>query len=514
MTDTIFAKPNEPLPLDKIEAMAANLDKVASSPRRLSQWRRHRILRSQHKDLISDRCTIHFSQEDMVRQLQKFVSSTLNPAADIVNNICVVWRGGGVARSVHGVSEAQNTGFEKLVLETGLDAFADDWNADAYFEGPVQVVPWMRGGKIRLESIPAHLYEPAFDAEDPMGDPVAIAVQLRGSDAPPELQEGQDPTPDLCVIDAFSRRYLTKQLGGWTVIDKMTTEHGLGYYPGSTLRFEPPAFGDWWCSDRHSRLVDGTLDVGRIGTTMHFIRRTQNKHFLVMHGPADAFAKGQNVADEKPMVARTPDGASATISSLPYDTDPTNFIREIRFIIESMSESTGVPVSTSVVSGNEIKADYEFDHHALTEKRNQQIWHARNFERDLWPKVVAVARKFDHELSSKLPSEEQMKEMEATFEPLSRRFSDPMVEAKYEDWRMTKGTTSVIKLLRKDHPTLTYAQLKELHEANMKENGEFFEEVAKHNGQPDVRNANAETAAQANGRQGPQVRDANKDQEQ
>lgn len=498
----IYAEPGELQP-DIVAELARRSRVHVNDPRRVAQHRRHLILQNRHKALIAGRVN-EVTKTEIRDEIASHISTALNPAEDIITSVCQVWKR-GATRLVDEVSEESNKAFQRLTFETGIDALAPTWNRLAYFVGPLVVLPVMRRGKLRLEAIPPHVADVVLDPYDPLGQPVAVAYQLRDC---ADFGTGAD----LCVVDAYSRRYFDLRQGMAVEIEHLREDHGLGRFPGTALRFDVPMEADdWYGAHRHQRLEDGSLDVGRIYATLGFVRRTQNKYLLVAVGQLEALASGQNLGDpERPITGNLPADRSArddlSFSSLPFDTDPANFQKEIRFTIEAMAESTGVPVT--VTSGGDSKHDIEYDYGALTELRNAQIWHARNFELELWSKAVAYAKKAHHPLWSDLPTSEEVDNgFQVEFTRLARKFADPQQERDHMDWLLSKGAARILDVIRDSFPTMSDEQLRLMLHRNLEENGEFYDEVAKRNA---VMNPTTNTildAAQANGAMGPAVRD-------
>lgn len=494
---TIYADPKEELPEETIAALAAGFSGQRGSTHRQRENMRHNaVLRSRHEALIAERIAQQFHSDDVKNEMRKFISVTCNPAHDIVEAVCAVWNH-GVHRRIAKASASQLEAFSRLVAETDVDANASEWNRVAYYVGPVVVLPKVRNGKLRHEPLYPHTTELAFDPRDPLGPPIAAAymVSPRGDNK---------AMANFAVVDSQSIRYYKFRGHLPEEVVELREEHGVGEFPGATLRFEQPSQEDWWIADRHPRLQQGSFDVGRIFAAMNFVRRAQNKHLLTLIGPKVSLATGQSVGDpEMPIVQNVPKtaagGADYTIDTLSFNTDPKNFLTEIRFIIEQMAESTGVPVTVQASPGTDLKFDTELDHNALTEFRNNQIHWARNFEKDLWEKslkVVRASESYPGDQKAMLPK--TMDGFSAEFSPMPRKFADPRVEMEWWEFLISKGAASVLDILRRQNPMLSPQEIKDIHKRNTKENEQWWAEVAARNGAVND-TGDAVSAAQKNG---------------
>lgn len=495
----IYVDPTEPLSHEAIDALTKDLRKHNRTGRFRCNADRWAVLNSQHKRLIAGRIVDQFNNRELIREMAKFVSPTLNPAADVTQAVCVAWQHGVTRRLVGEGEKDAIEAFHNLYLELGVDAGAQEWNRIAYYEGPVIVLPWMRSRKLRLEELLPHFTEVALDRNDRLGSPAAAAYLVG------DLKD-RDAEAHFAVVDAFSRRFFKKAGHSFEEVEQLEEEHGCGEFPGSTLRFERPRPDDWWVADRHPRLQHGALDCGRIFTTMSLVRRAQNKFLLKVIGPNALQRMSGNLGEsERPNISFNKKAGENIardeydIDTMDFDVDPSNFHREIRFIIEQMAESTGVPVRVAALSGSDAQFDLEYDHNALTEFRNLQIWWARQFEAELARKTVKMARSGQHELATKLPNDTAG--FSAEFPPMPRNFADIDMQIKWDDAQMSRGAISVLDIVRRQHPTLSPGQVEELHEENLTRNDKYFDAVAKRNAAVNAKGATM-TAAQFNGSMG------------
>jgi hypothetical protein len=502
MVDTLYAEEGL-LPGSVLAELGRVHSRLATHSRRRRQAKRLRILKSQHASDIAVKVA-DVTRTRIREEIVKHVSTVVNPAADVVDAVCAVWKNGAVRRLLD-ASETESSAFAKLVLETGFDAAAPELNQVAYFVGPVMVLPMVRKGRMRLEYYYPQTTSVVLDTDDPMGPPVAFAYEVaNGTEA------------DLAVVDGVAHRFFSNRQGRLVELTTLSYEHGIGFCPGVPMRFEPVISPeDWWVEDRHQRLEDGAIDVGRTYAALGLVRRNQNKKLMTAIGDLSGLAKGQSVGDpEVPVTAHVPSNISSqpvVIDVKDFDTDPRNFHVDIRFALEAMASSTGV--ATVVDAGN--RPVLQFDHEALTELRNKQIAHARIFESALWRSCIATAKAPGRtgrpawSDPAKLPKPDV--QIDLQYRHLSRRYADPEQASKHQDWMMGKGAMSPLDLLAEQHPTLTEQQLREMQARNIEDLGHLWEEVAKRNATINPDTGSAETLAQQNGRLGTPAREAEED---
>jgi hypothetical protein len=507
----LYAEPGM-LSDELILELAARARQHSSDARRNAQHRRWQILHNQHEPLIQER-VFEVQKSEVAEYISEHKSTTLNPAEDIVRAVCAVYKR-GVVRRIDGLAKENAAAFLRLTHQSQIDAIGPELNRIAYFVAPVIVLPVLRRGKLRLEIPLPQCTEIVLDPHDPLGKPTAIAFTLGD-------MSDQGTGADFCTVDAVARRYW-KILGDndddhdvVEIVD-LREEHRLGYFPGAVLRFEVPLDGgDWANAYRHKRLEHGAIDVGRISAHGDYIRRVQNHYLLVVAGDLDALAKGQNPAiPEKPIAAHVSPAVgepSRTIhvQTLPFDVDPGRFHSEIRFKIEGMAESTGVPCT--VTSSGDASFRTEFDTEALTELREQQIAFAREFEHELWVCACDYAHAMRHPEYEKLPTRADVEaSLNVEFPELSRKSSDPAEERAQWDWDLSKGIVSFVDIMRKRNPTMDPETAHKRIESNIESNGVVYAMVAAHNAVLDPNKMAIQNAAQINGSLGTPAREANK----
>ena len=542
----VFSRFGEPLSEAAVIAAAvAAVD--PKSARRQAQAVRWRILKSlHHKDIVGH---IIDQVPSLVSSYEPFVSVALNPASDIVHAISSVYdtppqrtaRDSGDVEAAEAASEkssmdmpkadpggtsvtlptAQVDAMSTVIRESRIDAIGSEMAPHAWFVGPTALVPQVRRGRLRIDPVLSTDFEPILDEEDPLGDPVGIGYRVNTSGG----------FHDLVVMGPVNRWRVRvpEQMGarggngggfGSEVSIVGSEPHGYSEAPFAIMRFTVPlSADDWWMHREHERLVSGTRDVGRIYATMGFVRRTQNKFLLALIGDVGHVADGQNLAGDQPLFFRTPSGRSTgdiILQSLPFNTSPDEFLKEIAFTMETMAGSIGVPVK---VDGN----GFEWDHEALSELRSRLVWHAEKMERDLWRATSMVVASSSHHTAALMPDPDALwQAIQIVFPKLTRKMQDPRAQREQHDWDLAHLTKSYVDIYRHEvdpHATRDEALAAMLSKARL--NG-YVQEVLANRNQPkddapeDGANSgdgpeSAEgfkTVAQINGEKGPKARDS------
>lgn len=481
---------------------------LQSDTRKRNAWNRWLIYTEQHTPLIRDRILTTHNDPGIRAEIDKFVDLTVNPGLDVTRQTSVCWRQ-GARRSIEGIDEDQLAAFHELVIESRIDTLAPAWNEIAAFVGPLIVVPAVRKGTLRWDTLLATFAEVATDPEDRHGQPLAAAWSMRV-----ECETNGKATATLLDDQAWttyeSVQGQTKPDGSvmppQTSISK-TLPHSLGYFPGVVLRFDSVFDGDWWGSPYlNQRLVDATVAIGLLNASLAFVRKAQNKKLLAIVGDLSGFPSGQVLDAEAPITSDVPpnSGPAPAINVLDFDTDPSSYIKHAAFIYRNIANAYGGQVEADEADGS---ARVSFSVEALAEIRNKQIPHARTFERDLWAAAVDMCRKLRHPLAARLPTREQvLAGFRIDFGKLSRKFADPAAEQQWLEFLMAKGASDQIEIIRaQGNSTLNDQQIRDLAETHLENQSWFNTILATRN--LSLIDGKVASTAQANGAMGPAVRD-------
>lgn len=503
-------RPELVVPDEAAEDLAASSRKLHSDPRKRKAWERFLIYSEAYAPLVVQRIFDEYSDPETKRQLERFVDLSVNLALDVTLGTCVVWKH-PAQRTIRDASDDALEAFQELVKECRFGSVSKALNRQAWYLGPTTAVPVMRGGKMTHDVLLPHFYDTIQNPEDPWGNPLAAGwdVQLPSGHLW-AMAPDKRPEAGAVVLDAESYRY-------YSISDKTkivaTVPHGIGEFPGSTLRFDHTHATSWWGCDRHERLTHATIAVSVIQSALGFVRKSQNKWLLAITGNLSGVPAGQKLDPETPISGNAESPQLINFQTLNFDTDPKNFISHAVWIMNTVARSYGADLASGTTvdsGGSAIGADVKFSYEAQTELRNEQIPFARDFERDLWAKTIAVAKANRWRLADKLPDPEEFRDaFEVIYPPLSRTFASPQDEIAYRTYELQHGIRTYGDLLMNDMPDATPDQRHQQVLDNIKKQGEVVEELTKRDqsraGMPG--DPKLETPAQQFGAQGPKVRD-------
>jgi hypothetical protein len=470
---------------------------LTSTERKRRAYARWLIYTEDHAPLIYERLRSTLNDEAYRAEVVKHIDLSDNAALDAMHDICTVWSQ-GPRRSVAGVSEAEASAFNSLVVESLVDVHGQEWNEEAEFVGPILVVPAIRKGKLRWDVLLPTYTEVVEDPEDKFGTPLAAAWPIQGTR--PETATGH-----IMVLDGHGWSKWKIEGGRSTPVGP-TIEHGLGRFPGVPLRFDTPHACDYYGQpSRNQRFVDATIAVGAIRSVLAFTRKAQNSKLLVAIGWLGDAVKQQPVDIETGIAINVKPNQSgvtptATVQTLDYDTAPKNSIEHANDYRRSVASAYG---GTVAADGRMV-----FDTKALTEQRRRHVPRARVFCRDLWINAVELCKQMRHPLAPNLPDPEKVRDGFAVdFGTMSREFADPAKEAEHKDWLRRNGAVTQLDIMRdQGNENLDVEQLKKKIEGNLDFLAWFNDQVTKRD--LSMVAGNAATAPQAFGALGPLVRDA------
>ena len=458
--------------------------------RKMSALKRLRILQEDFKESVIERITETHMDPTVRQRMSRFVSVALNPARDITQAVAMSYDL-GVRRLLNGASEEAQLAFSALVKESQASTKAPHWNRFAFFLGPTLVIPVVRGGKMQLELIRPDACDVLPDPDDPLGVPATAVWAAHGADTA------------FVMLDKNSWRYLDDK--GKEV--RPASVHGLGYFPGAVMRLDEPCDG-WWPHQYQERLVDATVTCAYVYANMQWIRKSQNKHILLLVGETEDIARGQLLDPELALTIESRTQNATTVQVQDFNTPPTNHLDEIRFTLENIIESYGIPQSAVTYDvgkdGGFMAASIKKER--LGHLREAQVPYLTRGEMELWPAAVAVARVAGHPLGSKLPPPDEIREMLDIQWPRLKVVDDPIQrEALYKE-QLRRGGVSPVDMVQEDNPHLTRSECIELMKRNLADYAALASELAERNLVMDLNNGII-ASSEAFGRLGPAVRD-------
>jgi len=491
--------------LNRTQEWAAKLRKSGAEKR----WD---VLTEDFVTQIHDRINETHNEPITRSRLRKFASETLNLARDVTTRIAVCWKP-GIRRFIDGADKDEVATFNRAYQRAKITAQLQDVNRWGWAIGPTIVVPRVRQKELSLDILLPHQYDAIFGDDDPLGDPIAVIYTIANGDNAPGSM------PLTVVLDAESWRtfnYLGELVG--------ETPHELGYFPGAVCRFDTPQDPDWYSATRNERLFAATIEIGYFYAKMNFVRKSQDKKLSHLFGDVDEIPKGQQLDPEFPYFAYG--NGSVEFGVDDFDTSPENYIKQIRFTAESVTEGIGIPYGALSYDLQEQSgagsAILEISYDALTTARNEQLPHADDFESELAWKANDMMLKMGHRDRLDLPKTDAVKEGFRTEWSELSRVDDPLKLAKLHDWQRKHGLVTDVDLYQKKHWSMSREECKEALMRNLEEQAEINDFVTSRNLNRDEGGTvpgdeGFDTAAEAYGAMGPpargQVRNADRTSE-
>jgi hypothetical protein len=517
----IFGVEGEPIEGDTLSELLRRQAHPHGSRRKRIARIAYDVYRTCYEHQVLDGIRLQQNSRTIRRDMTRFLTKVRNDARDVTEQVAVVWQN-GVTR--HVVDEDGNEdedatkAIRSLAKQAKFDIVSAICNHLAWLQGPQFMVPMVRGRaprrRLAADVISPHVYDIVQNTDDPLGLPVGLAWHIHTR----RLSQ-HAVVDDIWVLDAVSlRRFRVESEGVDGRINQDRIElvsppivHNHGVLPAAPLRFTTPIVGDdWFLCEAQSRLISGTIEVGIKMARMGLVRRAQNHNLLTMIGELEAVPKGQEKADpEAALVASTKRGTqSVAIDVKPYDVDPINFIKEILFHVQCMIEPLGGHVQ--VDSGQpEIFGKIEIPHEVQVEHRDRQVEPATDYERVFFESATAVGRAEGLPEALDLPAPEDVHDrLRVIYGELSRTVNDPLAATQVEDWKLSRGQTSEVELMRDRLGGATEDEAWKAIQKNM-ENRARFNDMAARNNLP-ANDAGTMTAPQALGSMGTPQREANR----
>jgi hypothetical protein len=478
----------------ELQALLRRVQTSAARARKDAAEARWNVWTEDFKDLIDRRIDETHHDHDSRSRIKLFSSTAVNLTQKIGRRAAVCWKL-GARRYIDKADADEVAAFDKAYEEARASAVFKDLNRWAWLIGPTIVVPRVRRREFGFDLLLPHQYDAIFDEENPLGAPVAVVYTVANGDNSP------DSVPWTTILDSE----------GWRFFNHMGQQarppvpHNLGFFPGVVCRFDEAQDPDWYSATRNQRVFDGTIECAYLHAKLGWVRKSQDKKLAHLFGDLDDLPKGQKMDPEYMLVAQGASGKLVDFGVDDFDTPPAHYIQHIRFVAENVTESLGIPGSTTSFDTSEQASSgslvLEIEHDALSTVRNDQIPYARSFEHELAWKSTAVMRHMGYKGRGDLPSVEEVKQGFRTEWPELNRVDDPLRLAQLSDWEIKTSQITYVDLVRKRHPTMTRKQAKKLLMDNISEQAEINDFLATRNAPKGtiLSDDGVKSAAQVNG---------------
>lgn len=515
--EPLYASPGEPIEGELLKQLLGRQSGPSMSDRKRQAWVAYDIYRGRLSRLIYGAILLQQRSNTLRKEMERFVTSVRNDAVDVTEKIAVVWKNGAERHfgadsdpDDRDTSEQENN-LRDLARESMFDIVAEQINHLAWLQGPQFAIPMLRDGRLCVDVIGPHVADIVQNIVDPLRMPVAIAWHLS------TRKDEQGDEHMIHVLDQFTLRRFKVRRGqheqdGEAIVHGYTV-NGRPALPAACLRFSLPLTGDdWWLVDQQNRLTSGTVEVGVQLARLQLVRKTQCHKLLTVVGDLSGLAKGQEgLSDpEQPVVADTgpkPQVTKPELDVLDFNTPPDDAIKQVLFWVLSMVEPLGGHIQVDA-GQPDIFGKIVIPPTAQAEHRKRQLPSAAVFEANFWAAAAAIMRAEGDLRAAGLPPPEDIRTtLRVNFGALSLELEDTEKAMAWEDWQLSRGQTSEIRVMQRSLGGVSADEAKRQIQRNMDERAWFNDLAARSNLSTDP-SGNAMTAPQANGAQGTPMREA------
>ncbi len=482
-------------------------------PRKQHSYERWQVIEENYEGLIAGRIAATHEDPSTIARMVNWVDVSSNLALDILGQIAVVYKN-GATRTVQGATDRQNGELRSVYDQMCIDAVAMEWNSQGFYFNELLAMPQVVDGDPVMHTCLPHMYEAITHPKNPQKDIgyiYTVNPRLSGVESDHAQLDPRRADVDYAVVDDRSWRTYSGQTG--ELID--LEHHDLGYVPAVRLSYSKGFGGTRWCNaKRNQRLHDATLAASLVSTTMGYVRKVQNRHILAAIGAFDV-NDATTVDPETGVKIEAQSPELIDIKTLPFDTDPINFIRQLAWIYQSVAQGFGGFADFDESKGKSGTFTVAFSHDTQAELRNRQLPFARNFEKQLAATTVDVMRAANHPSGAKMPDPDKIREdMTIDFGRLSRKFANPKEEIEYFNFLKENAATHQLELIRQNEGgTLSDERLESILKENIEKQAWIYDFQAKRN-LPLTSGGGVTTDAALNGEKGPEVRDGKPDSDE
>ena len=433
-----------------IQAMAERAHDHAASARKQEAERRLLIMQDQWRNLAMSYVGSLYQTAEVRRAVQKRVKTTTNVLRQLANQVCVAYERQPLRRLVD-APEASSRAFAKVLREAKIATRAVGWERKTFGLNVALVVPVVRHGQLDYVTLLPHCFEVVADPENPIGDPLAVVVELANtSDRPGRKLR-------YAVLDDRAWHYFDER----AVPMGKPTFHGAGVFPGTPFRLSDPT-DDWFDQFRGEGIVEATLQVAHLRARMDYVRFHQDR-FKEMFMTAQQENLTVQVVSAEAAVEFPVDPHEARWQVEDMSLSINEHRAHIRDHIEAAAESVGIPVSAVDVSKlieSVTPLGHLLSHKAAEKVRAEHVSHLDQAEHDLHWKSALVMRGMGHPLARHLDPALVRKSFEVAFIP-APFVQDPLTQLQVDKAEVDQGLASTYQIYMRRHPGTTLEEAME-----------------------------------------------------
>lgn len=514
--EPLYGRSGEPVTGATLTALIDRQINPSASDRKQRAAVAHAVYSGHLADLIIRAVGQQQNSATLKRDLKPFISAIRNDARDVTESVAVVYKNGAI-RNLGGDGDESDTEVTEqeatlrtLALECALDEIGVQISHLGWLQGAQFAVPMVRRDRLNVDVVGPHIYDLVQDEDDPLGLPVGLAWPVSTTKLRDGLEEHR-----IYVLDGVSLRLFRVRTSSVLEVER-EVEHSHGVLPAAPLRFARPLVGDdWHVVDQQRRLIEGTIEIGVILARLGLVRKTQCHRLMSLIGDLSTMPRGAELGDPETVVKADTGARPATkapeVKVHDRVTPPDAFIRHVLFIVQCMIEPYGGHVQ--VDSGQpDIFGKIVIPHDTQAEHRRRQLTPTIAFERALWSAIVAMLRAESHPLAFALPLDIGDR-LRVNFGELTRAVEDPVQHMTVVDWKLKRGLTSEVQLVREAHGGVPSDEAWRTIERRLDERARFNEMASERNLVTTI-DGSVQRTPEANGAMGTPAREQNRAQAQ
>jgi len=455
-----------------------------STRRRLAAAVRLKIDLEQHADLIRFEVKRHYKVASAVKSISEHVDTRHNVLKRVADRLATPAYEVPPAREWIGMPATTRKEWLTTLRDEGLlELETEKWTRYAFLLNVVHVLPQIRDGELRFETVLPHAADVIFDNSE--RDPSILVYDSDGGDF------------KRVAVDSERYWYLDK---AGAVVDEY--EHGLKDRRGRPVtpwiewRISPRPDEDYWDRGRGQILVDATLAVGRVSAHMEWVRRTNAAKLSTLQADdLDDIPPEQAVTPERPLVM-TSTTARFEVHDLIVSVD--EFVKQISSITEDVAEHYGVRSRVIDPRVSDTGDQSLHDQEDKAKFRRSMIKFLRRAEHLLQHKTALVAQRSKHPAAV---DPELVREGFRCLFPELTFVDHPKAQLETDMMAMSAGQTDHVQIYMRRHPGVDEAEASAAVRKSIDIRNEFAALLAARNLPADAEQ-DGDSLAQAQGRIG------------
>jgi hypothetical protein len=430
-----------------VQDMAERSLDATTYARKVAAERKLAVLQGNWRGMAQNYASSLYKSDHMKRAIAARVKTTTNVLKQVTEQVCVAYEREPL-RTIDGASADQAKAYARVMAEAEAEVKGLSWERKTFATGCTVVVPVVRRGRLSYLQLLPHCFELIADPEDPMGDPLALVVEMINTSDRPD--------------DRFTYAVLDDQR--WSYYDRNflpvgePTYHNAGIFPGQPFRLSDPV-DDWFDQFRTDGLFDATMEVAHIRARMDWVRHNQDRKKEYLFSDRIDQIPSQVVGAETAVeVPLAPDRVEVIMQD--GITPIQEFRAHARDHIEAACESFGIPVSAVDISAlveSVTPLGHLISHKHAEKMRAEHAKFCKTSEAMLAYKTTLVMRGMGHPDAKYLPP--SLVKSGFQIEYIASPFlQDPETQLRVDKAEVNQGLISTYRVYMRRHPGVTFEE--------------------------------------------------------